>query len=117
MKPIIFEDTELSEISYMIDHLGAYENLPDLSEETSVWLWRFTICSGLIKNESSESIQKHIHEVLKNIKQEKNKLVQKIDEHFIGPFTESKLSLWINDLETILTKSKATQTCSWTMKD
>jgi len=117
MTSIIFEGVELSPISIAIDHLGMHGNLPRLSEESSKWLWRFTICRGVKNEESSERIKRHIGEVISLAKVHKNHLLKNVPLRFDGNFTEIHLKMWMNDLETILSLSEDKTVCHWTAKE
>jgi hypothetical protein len=116
MTPILFEGIELSPISVAIDHLGMYGNLPELSEETSKWLWEFTICQGIKKNDKGKIIHKHISETLLQTNTFRDHLLKNVPNHFDGKFSEVHLDMWINDLETMLEACKNKDECSWTVK-
>lgn len=117
MTPIIFEGVELSPISIVIDHLGMYDNLPDLSEETAKWLWQFTICRGAKKTDSAENIIKHINEALSLVDSGRDHLFKNVPKRFDGSFSDVHLNLWINDLTNILDACKDKSTCTWTAKE
>ena len=116
MTPIIFEGVGLSPISIAIDHLGLYGNLPDISEECSEWLWRFTICHGVNMEGESKIITQYVTEVLSLLKANKAHLLQNIPLRFDGNFTETHLNMWISDLETILSLCANKTICHWTAK-
>ena len=111
--PIRFEGVELSRLAVVIDHLGLYNNLPDISEEASLWLWRFTKCHGRRRYDTAENIQKMVKEVLQLVTDNRQKLLESVPDHFDGPFTNEHLDLWVKDLETILNLCQGNQECTW----
>ena len=117
MVPIFFEGIELSPISIAIDQLGMHHNLPQISEEASKWLWRFTICRGVNKNDQGETVFKHVSETLFLTKKTREDLLVRVPHTFDGDFTETHLDMWINDLETILEACKDKEMCCWTAQE
>ena len=117
MPPITFEGIELSPISLAIDHLGMYGNLPEISEDTSKWLWRFTICRGVNNKDISENIRKHVEETLSIANNKREHLLKNIPKHYDGEFTEYHLDLWMNDLKTMLEICKSKKSCTWTANE
>jgi hypothetical protein len=117
MTPIIFEGVELSPISIAIDHLGMYGNLPELSDECSEWLWRFTICHGVSKEGSSKKIRRIVNDVLSQVKSNKDHLLSNVPLKFDGKFSETHLKMWTNDLETMLSLAIDKDVCQWTAKE
>lgn len=114
MKPIIFEGIDLSPISIALDHLGMYENLPDLPEETSKWLWHFCICRGVTNKEEGKVVQKNISLILSQVITHREHLLENVPIHFDGEFNETHLNMWIKDLETIIKACENKAECSWT---
>ena len=117
MTPIIFEGIELSPISIAIDHLGMYGNLPELSDECSIWLWRFTICHGVTKKESAEKVRRMVVEVLSQVEKNRDHLVNNVPLRFDGEFSGTHLKLWVDDLEKILSMTMDRDICHWTAKE
>ncbi len=117
MTPIIFEGIELSPISIAIDHLGMYDNLPELSDECSEWLWRFTTCHGLMMKEPAEKVRQMAVEALSQVQNNKDHLVNNVPRLFDGEFTETHLNMWVDDLEKILSLTRDRDTCHWTAKE
>ena len=111
--PIRFERVELSPLAIVIDHLGLHENLPGLSEEASLWLWRFTICRGRYRTDSTENILKVTKEVMDLITKNRLRLLESVPKRFDGPFTHEHLDLWISDLENIQNLCQGKQECTW----
>jgi phenylpropionate dioxygenase-like ring-hydroxylating dioxygenase large terminal subunit len=117
MVPIIFEGVELSPISIVIDQLGMYGVLPGLSEETSKWLWHFTICHGVKNTDSTDNVIKHVKETLSILNAEHGHVLETVSKIFDGDFSEDFLDLWVCDLTNILNASKNKSTCTWTAKE
>ena len=111
--PIRFESVELSPLAIVIDHLGMHENLPGLSEEASLWLWRFTICRGRYRTDSTENILKVTKEVMQLITENRLHLLESMPKRFDGPFTHEHLDLWISDLENIRNLCQGKEECTW----
>ena len=112
MTPNIFEGIELSQISIVLDHLGMFENLPDLPDETAKWLWQFTICRGVEKTDSAKNIVKHIEKTLSFVITRRDHLLENVPKRFDGNFSESHLNLWIDDLNIILAACENKSKCT-----
>ncbi len=117
MTSIVFEGEELSPISIAIDHLGMYGNLPGLSEEISEWLWKFTICRGVNKEDKSVNINLNVIELLSMIKIHRHHLLENVPLHFDGEFLNIHLDMWINDWNINLGKRKTRRVCKGTAKE
>ena len=112
-RSIRFENVVLSPISIAIDHLGMHNNLPGISEQSSRWLWSFTICRGRKKSDSSRNILAVTGEVLGLIEQNKHSLVASAQPHFDGFFTTRELEMWTADLKAIDRIARTRDECTW----
>jgi hypothetical protein len=112
-RPIIFEGVELPGVAIAIDHLGLHGNLPEMSEGTGLWLWRFTICVGLRRTDASETILHHAQEALALATQFRDRLLQTVPLHYDGPFEPGVLDAWIAALERIIAIARSRRSCSW----
>ncbi len=117
MAPIIFEGIELSPISIAIDQLGMRENLPEISEDASKWLWKFTICRGVKNTDLSVNIKKHVEETLLLVNSRREHLLKCVPKQFDGDFTDYHLNLWTSDLKIILEVCENKTRCTWTAKE
>lgn len=112
-RPIIFEGTELPDVTIAIDHLGMHDNLPGISEETSEWLWHFTVCVGRKKTDDSATVLLRATEALNLAKQHRDNLKQTVPKHFQGPLEPEVIDDWIAALETIVGIASTCESCSW----
>lgn len=112
-RPIIFEGFTLPDTIIAIDHLGMYDNLPEMSEETSVWLWRFTICVGMPRSERSEIILRHTSETRDLINRFRERLLRTVPAQYQGTFTEAILDSWVVALQTIMNIAADRVECTW----
>lgn len=111
-RPIFFEGVELHGVMIAVDHLGLYDNLPEMSEETSIWLWRFTICVGVIREDSSASVVNAVSETLELIQRFRGRLLKTLPDHYPG-FQEEVLEAWRQSLEQILCLAEERAHCKW----
>ena len=112
-RPILFEDFALPETAIAIDHLGMYDNLPEMSEATSEWLWRFTICVGRPRTDASENIHRHVSETLNLSCQFRERLLQTVPKHFDETFEPAVLDSWQQALQKIMEISASRSQCTW----
>ena len=99
---------------FAIDHLGKE---PEMSEEASVWLWRFTIFAGVLKRDTSENVIRSASEALDIATRCRGRLLQNLPGRFDGPFDEQVLDEWVHGLRTIINVARTRQECSWTSPD
>ena len=112
-RPIVFEGVELPSSAIAIDHLGMYGNLPDMSEPTSEFLWRFTICVGRPLTVESEVVIRHCSEALALTENSKDRLILTVPAHWDGPFDSSVVDEWISTLRTIVGIAAKQSQCTW----
>lgn len=112
-RPILFEGVELPDVCIAIDHLGLHDNLPEMSEATSEWLWRFTVCVGRSRTAESAVILHHCSEALRLTEQFRSRLVTTVPEHFQGQFDPVVIDQWIGALKTIIEIASTRSECSW----
>jgi hypothetical protein len=112
-RPIIFEGVELPLSAIAIDHLGMYGNLPDMSEPTSEFLWRFTVCVGRPLTVESEVVIRHCSEALALAESSRERLIVTVPAHWDGPFDSSVVDEWISALRTILSIAATRPQCTW----
>jgi hypothetical protein len=103
-----------SQTACAIDHLGKE---PGVSEETSLWLWQFTICAGRARTDDSERIVRCASEVLQLAVTSPERLLAVIAPRFAGPFGARVLDEWVLTLRTIIDIARRHPTCSWTSPD
>ena len=113
-RPIIFEGVELPGTTFAIDHLGKE---PEMSEEGSVWIWRFTICAGIVKRDSSENVIRFATEALDIAMRFRDRLLREVPARFDGPFDEMVIDEWVFSLRTIIKIAGTQPYCSWTSPD
>ena len=113
-RSISFEGTELPPTTIAIDHLG---KAPDISEAASRWLWRFTICVGVTKRDTSANVIRYATEALDVATRSRERLLQTIPAHFDGPFDAAVLDEWADALRTIIRIARDRHHCSWTAPD
>ena len=85
-RTILFERVELPGTAFAIDHLGAE---PEMSEEASVWLWRFTICVGVTNRDSAANVIRFAGEALDVATRHRERLLRELPARFDGPFDEA----------------------------
>lgn len=112
-RSIIFEGVALPDTVISIDHLGMYDNLPEMSEETSLWLWRFTICVGMPRSDRSEIVLRHVSETLDLITRFRSRLLLTVPAQYQGLFTEDVLDSWAMALRTMLDIAAGQTQCTW----
>lgn len=112
-RPIIFEGVELPSSAIAIDHLGMYDNLPEMSEPTSEFLWRFTICVGRPRTVESAVIVRHCSEALALAESSHDRLMATVPAHWDGPFDPDVIDEWISTLRTVVSIAAKQSQCSW----
>jgi len=112
-RPIVFEGVELPVTAIAISHLGMYENLPGLSEATSEFLWRFTVCVGRPLTIESEVIRGHCSEALSLVEKHREQLAVRISKHWDGVFDPPIIDEWILVLQTMLDIAAKQPYCTW----
>lgn len=112
-RPILFEGSALPGTAIAIDHLGMYDNLPEMSEATSDWLWHFTICVGRPRSDSSENILRHVSEARKLTCQYRARLLQTVPAHFDGIFDSEVLDSWVVALQVMEEMAASRPRCTW----
>jgi hypothetical protein len=113
-RPIIFEGIELPGTALAIDHLGKE---PEVSEEASAWLWRFTICVGVTNRDSVENVIRFAGEALDVATRHRERLLRDIPARFDGPFDAGVLDEWVSALRTMIDVARRREQCSWTSSD
>jgi hypothetical protein len=110
---IVFEGVRLPKAAIFLDHLGMYGNLHGMSVETSEWLWRFVICVGWRRHDSSESICSKCGETRTLLVAQKSHLVEHFPRHFNGRFEVRFYDDWLQTLDTIMAIARTRDSCSW----
>jgi hypothetical protein len=112
-RTIIFEGVDLPGCAIAIDHLGRSDNLPEMSEATSQWLWRFTICVGRPRSCDSKTICNHVGEALELTERFRERLVETVARHYDDTFTPKVIYDWLLTLRTILRIASSREECNW----
>ena len=110
---IVFEGVSLPKAALLLDHLGMYDNLPGVSEETSEWCWRFTICVGRIRSDSSGNIIHRATELLDLCRRCEHHLCGNFAKHFMGEAEPQFYDEWIRTLETMIKIARDRDMCEW----
>jgi hypothetical protein len=110
-RPIVFEGVELPGTVFAIDHLGKE---PELSVEASEWIWRFTVCVGVMKRDSSENIIRYAGEALDVATRFRERLLCEMPVRFDGPFDEQVLREWVYSLLKMIEIAASRSFCAWT---
>lgn len=110
---IVFEGVTLPKAALLLDHLGMYDNLPTISEETSEWCWRFTICIGRTRTDASENVVAYASELLNGCRSSKHRLMENFAKHFTGQTEPQFFDEWIWTLEKITEIARSRDSCSW----
>jgi hypothetical protein len=113
-RPIIFEGVELPGTAFAIDHLGKE---PEMSQEASAWLWRFTICAGVTNQDSADNVIRFASEALDVAMRFRERLLREVPARFEGPFDSQVIDEWVYTLRTIIEISRTQRQCSWTSPD
>lgn len=108
---LLFEGVELPPSAFAIDHLARE---PEISEEASVWLWRFTICVGVTNRDNSQNVIRYASEALDIATRFRERLLLTVPARFDGPFDAQVIDEWIMSLKTIIELARNTVECSWT---
>jgi len=110
---IIFEGHELPKAALHLDHLGMYGNLPGISDETSEWLWRFPICLGHTREDSSDRVIRYASETLQLCLQHKDHLLANFAAHFAGKLEPVFYDDWVWCLNHMISIAKDRPQCHW----
>ncbi len=113
-RPIVFEGVELPGTVFAIDHLCKE---PEISEEASAWLWRFTICAGVTNRDSAENVIRFAGEALDVATRFRERLLQEVPARFDGPFDAQVIDEWVYSLRTMIDMARSRRQCSWTSPD
>jgi hypothetical protein len=112
--PIIFEGTELPLAMCYVDVAALYDYIPNFPEETSEWLWRFTICLDREREDQSKVIQQHVSRTLELIAQHRETLYKRmVAKGRDTDQTKRDIKDWEQGLAAVLTISKNTTPCKW----
>ena len=111
---IYFEGVEMPNGARVIEHLGLYNNLPEISQETTDWLWRFTICVGRTRVDSSTTIIRACRETLSLLQLHRAHLKVHFPKHFSGEPLPGFFDEWVWSLEHMETVAKGREMCEWT---
>jgi hypothetical protein len=90
-----------------------YDNLPEMSEETSVWLWRFTTCVGMPRCDRSEIVLRHASETLDLMAHFRERLLRTVPAQYQGSFTEKVVDSWAMALRTTMDIAADRVQCTW----
>jgi len=110
---LIFEMHVLPEYAFALDQLNYIDLFPGISEDCSVWFWRFTICVGYIKCASSEDIIKFSTEALNLLKKPSKELFNRLNVVFPCVEPEEVLSSLRESLETMIALAANRDKCTW----
>lgn len=97
-----------------IDHLGKE---PEISEEASIWLWRFTVCVGITKSDTSENVIRFAGEALEIAQRFRARLLREIPARFDGLFDAKVHGDWVYSLSTMIEIARRRDRCSWTASE
>ena len=112
-RTIFFEGVALPRTAIAIDHLAFYDNLPEMSEATAEWLWRFTICVGVSRSDTSENILLHVTESRDLLYMFRDRLLKSVPKHYDNTFKPSVLDSWLFALQTMVDVAQSHTHCSW----
>jgi hypothetical protein len=112
-RAILFEGIALPGTAIAIDHLGMYDNLPEMSEATALWLWDFTICVGRKRTDSSDNILRHVRETRDLLAKFRERLLVSVPQHYDSSFSSATLDSWMTALQTVEAIAKSRSQCSW----
>ena len=110
---IFFQGKPLPVAAYQLDLLAVHALINGLTEEQSVWWWRFTICVGCNRSDLLSTI-------LQNAKILQDQLIG--DPKRVAVYLEKKcpnydpdvlINEWKQSLEIIIDEAKNAQRCTW----
>jgi len=107
---IEFEGIRLPRFASFLDVAASV--LP-VSEATSVWFWRFTICAGTHRDDTSASILVHAEELLAALPPSSATFRSVLAERFPGCDSEAILSDWHSSLKHIIATAQTRDCCHW----
>ncbi|MES2570923.1 MAG: hypothetical protein V4710_12825 [Verrucomicrobiota bacterium] len=107
-----FESTLLPQYAEDIDLLGMYGLLPQISDEASLWLWRFCVgCSSEINQ--GAVITCMCDEVIELLRRNADYLAGRVPEFIAGDDPRHVISCWESALEKILELARGKDRCVW----
>ncbi len=110
---LIFEMQVLPEYAFALDQFNYTDLFPGITEECSVWFWRFSICVGCMKGTQSEEVIKFSTEALNLLKKPSKELFKRLKKIFPDVDSEDVLSSWKESLETMVAIAGNRDKCTW----
>jgi hypothetical protein len=112
--PLYFEGTRLPDFGAFLDIAAS---MTPVSEETSMWFWRFTMCIGAPRKERSKVVSSHAKELLAALGSAANGLAPELARKFPSHQPEQVISDWVKSLRTIIEASEVRKWCQWQMEE
>ncbi|MDB6019970.1 MAG: hypothetical protein JWR19_4459 [Pedosphaera sp.] len=91
--------------------------LTPVSDETAQWFWRFGICVNSPRQDKSETVRRHVGELLAALNKAGDSLNVDLYRKFPGYDPEQIKRDWTQTLESILAVSQTRKHCRWHMEE
>jgi hypothetical protein len=112
--PLYFEGIRLPDFAAFLDIAAT---MAPVSEETSMWFWRFPICIGAGRKERAKIVQAHSKELIEALASVAGGLSSEIAAKFPGYASERVVSDWFTSLKTITEIAQSRKVCQWHMEE
>ena len=114
-KEILFNTQTLPGVAIAIDHLNQ-STLEEIPDETSEWLWRFTICDGTENVELADTAIKHATIALSLLLSNRKSFEKNVSNKLGNRFVTETVNGWIKSLEIIIEEASKREMCHWKVK-
>jgi hypothetical protein len=112
---IVFQDRPLPEYASFLDVAANHATVAAvLGEEAAVWWWRFTICGGLKKRESSAVVLDRCERLRRALAGSPAGLADEVARRFPATAPPAVMAEWADALDAIREEAGRCDVCEWT---
>lgn len=110
---IIFNDVFLPPGAVFIDVCASHEFLPTITEELSLWFWKFTICVGRTRTEESTKVISYATELKKLIIANEIRIKEMICKLYEPNLAENIYVWWVDTLDIMIATANQLKESKW----
>jgi hypothetical protein len=111
---LAFQGADLPPFGCFLDVAAAIAAVP---EETALWFWRFSICVGAGRQDTSSTILRHTHALRAAFPSHADLWADELNRRFPGHSPEVILREWLTSLDMISRAAGEWDACSWEAYD
>lgn len=114
MKKIIFNGVDLPKFSFFLDVAASKKFNSYVTEDVSIWFWKFSICIGVELKSLSKEVEFYSTNLIESLrKMDYEILMKKIEHRFPGVSSHLVLNDWLSGLDIMLYQASKTSYCKW----